>query len=181
MNRIKICTICGNVFGRPDVPAYINNDCISCHNPLQEVDVDTNEFMEIMYPKGKIYKYTVDEINQNIESACRFKAKIFEKYIEPLGQLNTSLVAYKLNMEAYGRPTNDIEEVHRQIREKAVWEHYEGQKRREQQNIPKCPICGSTDLKKLDALSRTASVFMWGLGSNKIGKTYQCRNCKATF
>lgn len=48
-------------------------------------------------------------------------------------------------------------------------------------NIPKCPICGSTNLKKLDALSRTASVFMWGLGSNKIGKTYECRKCKATF
>ena len=48
-------------------------------------------------------------------------------------------------------------------------------------NIPKCPICGSTDLKKLTALDRGASAFMWGLGSNKIGKTYQCKNCKATF
>lgn len=49
------------------------------------------------------------------------------------------------------------------------------------QNIPKCPICGSTNLKKLSALDRGASVFMLGLGSNKIGKTYECKNCKATF
>ena len=49
------------------------------------------------------------------------------------------------------------------------------------QNIPKCPICGSTNLKKLSALDRGASAFMWGLGSNKIGKTYECKNCKATF
>lgn len=48
-------------------------------------------------------------------------------------------------------------------------------------NIPKCPICGSTNLKKLDALDRGFSVFMLGLGSNKIGKTYQCKNCKSTF
>ena len=48
-------------------------------------------------------------------------------------------------------------------------------------NLPKCPICGSTDLKKLTALNRGTSAFMWGLGSNKIGKTYECRNCKATF
>ncbi len=47
--------------------------------------------------------------------------------------------------------------------------------------IPKCPICGSTDLKKLTALDRSASAFMWGLGSNKIGKTYECKKCKATF
>ena len=49
------------------------------------------------------------------------------------------------------------------------------------ENIPKCPICGSTNLKKLTALDRGTSAFMWGLGSNKIGKTYECRNCKATF
>lgn len=49
------------------------------------------------------------------------------------------------------------------------------------QNIPKCPICGSTNLKKLSALDRGASAFMWGIGSNKIGKTYQCNNCKSTF
>lgn len=48
-------------------------------------------------------------------------------------------------------------------------------------NVPKCPICGSTDLKKLSALNRSASAFMWGLGSNKIGKTYECQKCKATF
>lgn len=52
---------------------------------------------------------------------------------------------------------------------------------REDLNIPRCPICGSTDLKKLDALDRGFSVFMLGLGSNKIGKTYQCKNCKSTF
>lgn len=50
-----------------------------------------------------------------------------------------------------------------------------------EQNIPKCPICGSTDLKKLSALDRGVSAFMWGLGSNKIGKTYECRKCKSTF
>lgn len=48
-------------------------------------------------------------------------------------------------------------------------------------NVPKCPICGSTDLKKLSALDRSASAFVWGLGSNKIGKTYECRKCKSTF
>ena len=54
-------------------------------------------------------------------------------------------------------------------------------KKIKEQNIPKCPICGSTDLKKLSALDRGVSAFMFGLGSNKIGKTYECKNCKATF
>lgn len=54
-------------------------------------------------------------------------------------------------------------------------------KNKKEEFTPKCPICGSTDLKKLSALDRGASAFMWGLGSNKIGKTYECRKCKSTF
>lgn len=54
-------------------------------------------------------------------------------------------------------------------------------KNKKEENIPKCPVCGSTNLKKLSAFDRGASAFMWGLGSNKIGKTYECKNCKATF
>lgn len=181
MNRIKICTICGTVFGSANATAYINNSCASCHSPLQEIDVDTNEFMKTLYPKGKSYNYTVDEMRRNREYAYRFQAKIFEKYIEPLGQLDTSLVAYKLNMESYGRPTDDIEEIHKQIREKAIYELHEGRRKREEENLPKCPICGSTNLKKLTALNRGMSTLVWGLGSNKIGKTWECQNCKSTF
>lgn len=62
-------------------------------------------------------------------------------------------------------------------RQKRVQEY----KKAANSHIPKCPICGSTNLKKLDALDRGFSVFMLGLGSNKIGKTYQCKNCKSTF
>lgn len=54
-------------------------------------------------------------------------------------------------------------------------------KQNKEQYIPKCPICGSTDLKKLTALNRGMSTLMWGLGSNKIGKTWECRKCKSTF
>ena len=143
MNRIKICTICGTVFGSANATAYISNSCASCHSPLQEIDVDTNEFMKTLYPKGKSYNYTVDEMRQNRESAYRFQAQIFEQYIEPLGQLNTSLVAYKLNMEQYGRPTDDIEEIHKQIKEKAIYELHEGRRKREEENLPKCPTCSS--------------------------------------
>ena len=48
-------------------------------------------------------------------------------------------------------------------------------------NIPKCPICGSTNLKKLSAINRGVSFGVFGFASNKIGKTYECQKCKATF
>ena len=44
-------------------------------------------------------------------------------------------------------------------------------------NKPKCPTCGSTNIKKIGNLERGASVGLFGLFSSKIGKTMQCKNC----
>jgi len=42
----------------------------------------------------------------------------------------------------------------------------------------KCPICGSRDVKRIDIVSRAISVELVGLASSKIGKQYECKNCK---
>lgn len=44
-------------------------------------------------------------------------------------------------------------------------------------NAPRCPTCGSTDLKKIDALDRAISVSFLGLASGKIGKSFKCNHC----
>ncbi len=48
-------------------------------------------------------------------------------------------------------------------------------------SVPKCPICGSTNLKKLSVINRGISFGFFGLASNKINKTYECQKCKVTF
>ena len=50
-----------------------------------------------------------------------------------------------------------------------------------QPQIPKCPTCGSTNIKKLDVIDRGLSVGIFGLGSKKINKSFECRNCKYTW
>lgn len=54
-------------------------------------------------------------------------------------------------------------------------------KQNKDQHIPKCPICGSTNLKKLSFTNKAISVGVFGLLSNKINKTWECKNCKSTF
>lgn len=49
------------------------------------------------------------------------------------------------------------------------------------QNQPKCPTCGSTNIEKLSFTKKAISIGGLGILSNKIGKTYQCKNCKATW
>jgi hypothetical protein len=45
-------------------------------------------------------------------------------------------------------------------------------------NKLKCPICGSTNVNKISTLNRTVSVATVGLASSKIGKQYECKDCK---
>ena len=49
-------------------------------------------------------------------------------------------------------------------------------------HVPKCPICGSTNLQKLSGLGKGAKIAAFGLfGAGDIGKTYKCKNCGSKF
>lgn len=48
-------------------------------------------------------------------------------------------------------------------------------------NVPKCPTCGSTNIKRISTLDRAASIGVFGIFSGKIGKNYECLNCKAKW
>lgn len=50
-----------------------------------------------------------------------------------------------------------------------------------QSNTPKCPTCGSTNVKHISTLNRAVSIGVFGLFSSKIGKNYECLNCKAKW
>ena len=55
------------------------------------------------------------------------------------------------------------------------------QRREREAEMPHCPFCNSTNLKKIGAGSRLLSVGTLGLAGSKIGKTYHCNHCKANF
>ena len=44
-------------------------------------------------------------------------------------------------------------------------------------NQPKCPTCGSTNIKKVSGVERGTSVAFFGLFSKKIGKQFKCNSC----
>ena len=47
----------------------------------------------------------------------------------------------------------------------------------EQSNIPKCPTCGSKNIKRISITSKVTSVALFGLLSTKRSKTFHCENC----
>ena len=49
-------------------------------------------------------------------------------------------------------------------------------------NIPKCPICGSTDLSKITLTHKAGKIALFGIfGMGDNGKTWKCNNCGSKF
>ena len=50
-------------------------------------------------------------------------------------------------------------------------------------NVPKCPVCGSTSLKKITLTTRAVKTAAFGtIGAiDDAGKTYKCENCGSKF
>lgn len=51
----------------------------------------------------------------------------------------------------------------------------------ETDNTPKCPTCGSTDIKKISGGKRWLTTGIFGLASSDVGKTMQCNSCGYKF
>lgn len=46
-----------------------------------------------------------------------------------------------------------------------------------QSNIPKCPTCGSTNIKKISATSKIVGASLFGLFSKNATSQFKCNNC----
>jgi len=97
-----------------------------------------------------------------------------EKYF--YGKLDGSSNSAAVGKREYSESPEGIEEQNQQTRK---W-------MRSQQNgnvgVPKCPICGSTNLKKITGTRKAMKIGLFGLfGAGDLGKTYQCGQCGAKF
>ena len=85
---------------------------------------------------------------------------------------------------------NDYATIHKvkEIREKEYEQRVEqariaqaNAQAQELLNKPKCPTCGSTNIKKMGGIERGASIAAFGIFSKKINKTFKCCNCGYTW
>lgn len=52
------------------------------------------------------------------------------------------------------------------------------EKLQKQQNIPKCPTCGSTNVHPISAGKKAVGFLTVGVFSKNFGKSYECDDCK---
>jgi len=48
-------------------------------------------------------------------------------------------------------------------------------------NIPKCPYCNSTNLKKISTGEKVTNIALFGLLGNKRKYQWHCNSCKSDF
>lgn len=49
--------------------------------------------------------------------------------------------------------------------------------KKEEANVPKCPTCGSTNIKKISTTSKVMGAAMFGLFSKTARSQFECQNC----
>lgn len=134
-----------------------HNICPFCNSVLQESDWELKEARCCMEFERK-----------NMEE------DIFRHFVK--NNKNFNMEAYQnrlqISKEQEKHREREIEVTNRQI--EAEWA---ARRAAEQANAPRCPTCGSTNLKKIDALDRAISVSFLGLASGKIGKSFKCNHC----
>ena len=48
----------------------------------------------------------------------------------------------------------------------------------QQQNIPSCPTCGSTNVRPISTAKKATGFVLAGVFSSNFGKSYECLQCK---
>jgi len=128
---------------------YLEESCSVCGNILKPVPTKYIQENEIFTDKETPAK-TARIIEELVKTSPEFDQYLFDHREDILAKKNA---AYDAAM-AHG---------------KAILE--------EQNRVPKCLSCGSSNISKIGVVGRAVSFELFGFASSKIGKTHKCNNC----
>lgn len=107
----------------------------------------------------------------NIECAYIYCISEDRDFLKEMNNLrNNDIVAYKAKVAEfkaiYKQNHPDEEEAENGLMVK-----------KQSSNLPKCPTCNSTNIKKISAVSKAGGMFMFGIFSKTAKSQFQCGDC----
>lgn len=96
-------------------------------------------------------------------------------------QLIEEYVGDTINWDIYNSREEEWNRIQNERHKYQQQKLAEEQARQDAINHPKCPTCGSTNIRKIGTGERVASVIGFGILSRKINKTWKCNNCGHTW
>lgn len=136
----------------------------------------------------EVKKYIYDIINEN-----KYSNESMEILVDVGGELNDTCIQYIIKLtnctnEIATQVFNDLKKDFSTIETNPYCPDLTPQQiaaanaqAQEWLNKPKCPTCGSLNIKRIGGVERAASVGMFGLFSKKINKSFKCGNCGYTW
>ena len=95
-------------------------------------------------------------------------------YAEDVKALEVSWEEYEALLERRREQRKQFDAQQEAIKQR----EREEQARKDAVQHLECPLCGSMNTRRISTLNRSVSVSAFGLASDKIGKQYECLNCK---
>lgn len=169
MNKVMYCELCGKI-----CYMLFSKKCKSCGSKMkllsEELKYKYHIFVEdwTQITKEEMILRKENFVMTELKNNPIFSIEEYEKQVQNQKQINEEL-------EEYHRKQND--EQQNEINQQA-------QKILDKQNcIPKCPVCGSTNIKKITMATRAVKTATFGVAGavDDAGKTYKCENCGSKF
>lgn len=166
MSELLFCNKCGAV----SCSNTIGDLCSSClkGNLIGTTINFSKAYAEVIEEYKKTHNGDYPSIEESNEM-------LREKYF--YGKLDSEVSKAAVEKREYSESPEGVEEQNR-ITDR--W--YAKQNAQKFSTGPKCPICGSTNLKKITGTRKAMKIGLFGLfGAGDLGKTYQCGQCGAKF
>lgn len=169
MGKVMYCERCGWVGGK-----LFGKKCDSCEIKMK------------ILPEELMYKYHIfveDWLQTSYEEELSRKNNFVmgELKDNPLFSVEDYQKQVQKNIQRHQR-INDYEK--RKMLEQQAKHLAQIQKEKDKQNcIPKCPICGSSNVNKITIGRRAVKTAVFGVigAVDDAGKVYKCENCGSKF
>ena len=146
--------------------------CLKCGCPMEVIKHRQPKMKGHIYAKINGVEYDVTEVTDLLliyhkkqELNCPEVRKAYEiirkEYHIPAGQFE----------RAFNRDTMTVAEINCDpIRQST-------QSTKQSSNVPHCPTCGSTNIKKISATSKVVGAGLFGLFSKTARSQFECKDC----
>lgn len=127
------------------------NCCPHCNSQLEMSDITYENYKSM--PKVK---------------KCKNCKRKYPKIFIKCPKCNQQLIKLSTENKQLDKQVNEIK--------KEIQEYQENQS-----NIPKCPTCGSTNVRPITIAKKATGFVLAGVFSSNFGKSYECLHCKAKW
>ena len=176
-----ICPLLKEVLGYNDneIEGFLN----TLFFPPLAINLSNEEVRQIMQPFWdydiSVWAFEIDDNSRNIILPDYDTRYLTSKYFGVVSQppqehyYDKPVVTRDKLIDPWHPPTNNPNWVHPSLKSKIQIQNA---------NIPKCPICQSTNLSKITIAKKAAKIALFGIfGMGDNGKTWKCNNCGSKF